>query len=69
MVRDQKAEPEIKNEIEKNRIEKRFLDAEKSYRQMEKEILPFLRRRRIWWYSTMGQWYDLGSLFQEAEQP
>ncbi|MEW6572903.1 MAG: hypothetical protein AB1374_04650 [Bacillota bacterium] len=47
--------------------EKRLVKAKKSYQRMEKEIQPFLKRRRIRQFSTAGQWYDSASLFTESE--
>jgi len=60
-----------KNQRAENRSfetrERRLAKAKKSYHRMEKEIQPFLKRRRIQYFSTAGQWYDSASLFTESK--
>jgi len=37
---------------------KRINEARKNLRKMQKEIAPFIKRRRLKKYSTAGEWHE-----------
>jgi len=41
---------------------KRFFNAEKSFRKMQEEIAPFIKRRKFKEHSTAGEWCETSSL-------
>jgi hypothetical protein len=42
---------------------KRLLEAKQDFHKMQKEILPFVKRRRFKQYSTAGKWRETSSLY------
>lgn len=45
---------------------KRLLEAKQDFHEMQKEILPFVKRRRFKQYSTAGKWRETSSLYSKA---
>jgi len=41
---------------------KRFHNAEENFRKMQKELAPFIKRRKFKEHSTAGEWCETSSL-------
>lgn len=41
---------------------KRFINAKESFRKMQEEIAPFIKRRKFKEHSTAGEWCETSSL-------
>ena len=52
-------------ESNKNPTEKknRLLEAKESFQKMQKEIAPFIKRRKFTRYSSSGKWCETSSLY------
>ena len=42
---------------------KRILEAKESFRKMQEEIAPFVKRRVFKQYSTAGEWCETSNLY------